>query len=125
MFWFDLPEAIAEIAKDIKYLIRQVTTHTRILNYMSTRLEKILFVVKENSDLKTELAATKQQLADALANDAADAATIATAQTKADTAKAEAQTAKDALAPLQELADTDATEDSSIDQALESVEVPV
>ena len=91
---------------------------------MSTRLEKILFVVKENSDLKTELAASKQQLADALTNDAADAATIATAQSKADVALAEAQTAKDALAPLQGLADADATEDAGIDAELADVEIP-
>jgi chromosome segregation ATPase len=46
------------------------------------------------ANLEAELAATKQQLADSLANDAADQEAIIAAQTEADTQKAKADTAQ-------------------------------
>lgn len=64
--------------------------------------------------VQADLAETKQQLADALANDAADAEAIAAAQADADAAKAKAD-------ELQVLADADATEDSEIESLVDSV----
>jgi multidrug resistance efflux pump len=64
--------------------------------------------------VQADLATTKQQLADALANDAADAEAIAAAQADADAAKAKAT-------ELQVLADADATEDSEIESLVASV----
>jgi len=125
MFWFNFPEAIAEVARDIKLIIRMLITQKGILNIMSINLQKVLFVVKENADLKAELATAKQDLADALGNDAASAQAVADAQAEADAAKAEAQIAKDAVAPLQALADADIEEDTALTEALASVELPV
>lgn len=93
-------------------MIRQLRLLTEILKAMASLFDRIVAVV---SGKEAEIAELKQKLADALANDAADADAIAAA-------KADAEGAKAALEPLQALADADSAEDAQIDEYLKGFE---
>ena len=92
---------------------------------MSINLEKLTQLVGYNAQLIQEKADLRQQLATALASDVADAQAIADAQAKATEAQAEAQTAKEAIAPLQSAIDADTYEDAKVKVLLDSVVIPV
>ena len=87
-------------------------------------LEQVTKLRDYNVQLKTENAELQSQLAKALADDAADKQAIADAEALAETAKTEAQAAKDSVAPLQALADKDASEDAQVQAILDSVVYP-
>jgi regulator of replication initiation timing len=99
-----------------------------IINYLWSRLmallDQVAKLVGYTNQLKQENADLKTQLVEALANDAADAQAIADAKSLADQAQIEAQAAKDAVTPLQELADVDKVEDEQITELLDSVVYP-
>jgi len=78
--------------------------------------------IVENIELKATVANLSSQLADALANDAADAEAIATAQAEATIAFEAAEVAKAAVAPLQAAFDADVSEDEQINALLDSVD---
>lgn len=79
---------------------------------MASLFDRVAAVI---SGKQAEIAELKQKLADALADDAADDAAIAAAQADADAARA-------ALKPLQDLADADAAEDAQISEFLAGFE---
>jgi len=92
---------------------------------VSINLEKLTQLVGYNAQLIQEKADLRQQLATALASDVADAQAISDAQAKATEAQAEAQTAKEAIAPLQSAIDADTSEDAKVKVLLDSVVIPV
>ena len=94
---------------------------TQLFNIATGATKKIAELTQKNAELQV-------QLADALANDKADADAIAEAQTLATEYQSEAEAAKQALAPLQAAVDADASEDEKVNALLDSfgfdVEVP-
>jgi hypothetical protein len=84
--------------------------------------DRAKLAIVENLELKATVANLSSQLADALANDAADAEAIATAQAEATIAFEAAEGAKAAVAPLQAAFDADADEDEQINALLDSVD---
>ena len=93
-----------------------------ILNRVSTVLA---YLSSERARLLTELAETKRALEVALGSKAADAEAIAAAQAATAEAQARADEAVAQIAPLRELADTDAAEDAGLDQALAPFEAEI
>jgi len=87
-------------------------------------LEKVKKLVDFNAALKQQLAETEAKLAEALANDKADAEAIALQTELAEQAKLEAEEAKQSVAPLQAAIDADADEDEQIEAILSSVIYP-
>ena len=92
---------------------------TLLLKTMSALSDRVIKVLQDKADLKTELAKTKAELAAALANDAADAERIAAAEADAEAAQTAAEAAVAKAAELQALADADAEEDAIITAALD------
>jgi len=84
--------------------------------------DRAKLAIVENLELKATVANLSSQLADALANDAADAEAIATAQAEATIAFEAAEVARAAVAPLQAAFDADADEDAQINALLDSVD---
>jgi len=84
--------------------------------------DRAKLAIVENLELKATIADLSAQLADALANDAADAQAIATAQSEAMIAFEAAEVARAAVAPLQAAFDADADEDAQINALLDSVD---
>jgi len=84
--------------------------------------DRAKLAIVENLELKATIADLSAQLADALANDAADAQAIATAQSEAMIAFEAAEVAKAAVAPLQAAFDADVSEDEQINALLDSVD---
>jgi len=92
---------------------------TLLLQNMSALSDRVIKVLQDKADLKTELASAKAALAEALANDVADAERIAAAEADAAAAQTAADTAIAKVAELQSLADADAAEDAIITAALD------
>jgi hypothetical protein len=91
-----------------------------------TRIKNILSTLKGDKDaLLSENASLKEQLATALANDAADAQSVADAQADAEVARAAADVAIAETARLQSIVDADTAEDAALDALLSSLEAPV
>lgn len=86
---------------------------TQLFNIATGATKKIAELTQKNAELQV-------QLADALANDKADADAIAEAQTLATEYQSEAEAAKQALAPLQAAVDADASEDEKVNALLDS-----
>jgi len=84
--------------------------------------DRAKLAIVENLELKATIADLSAQLADALANDAADAQAIAAAQSEAMIAFEAAEVARAAVAPLQAAFDADADEDAQINALLDSVD---
>jgi len=84
--------------------------------------DRAKLAIVENIELKATVANLSSQLADALANDAADAEAIATAQSEATIAFEAAEVARAAVAPLQAAFDADVSEDEQINALLDSVD---
>jgi len=81
----------------------------------------IQFLQSGEAALKSELAETKASLAAALANDAADAETIAVAQAAATVAQEAADAANAKVTELQSVVAEDAEEDAAIHAILDAV----
>jgi len=90
---------------------------TKIFAFAKDAIEKVVGLTTENASLK-------EQLATAMASDAADQGAIATAKAEAEAAKVEAEAAKAALAPLQAAIAADATEDEQVNALINSVKLP-
>lgn len=90
---------------------------TKIFAFAKDAIEKVV-------GLTTENAALKEQLATALASDAADQGTIATAKAEAEAAKVEAEAAKAAIAPLQAAVAANATQEEQVNALINSVKLP-
>jgi hypothetical protein len=92
------------------------------MSALSDRVATVVkFLLDEKAGILSELATTKEALATALANDAADAEAVATATAAAEAAAAASKEAEAKAAGLQELVDADAEEDAAISAALDSV----
>jgi len=98
----------------------------QVLKVMSILSDRVIAAVQkflsDKANLKQELAQTKEQLAVALANDAASAEAIAAAQAAAADAVGAAEAAAAKVSELQALADADVAEDEMITAALDSLE---
>jgi hypothetical protein len=106
-------------------LQRSVTSLTRKMTALVSRIQSIIeYFQNDKVALTAELAATKEALAVALSNDAADAETIAQAQADAAAAHEAAEAAATKAAELQGLVDADTEEDAAITALLDSVEIP-
>jgi cysteinyl-tRNA synthetase len=84
----------------------------------------ITYLLGREQTLLEEIASLQEQLATALANDAADAAAIAAANDAADAARAAADQAVAANAELQALATADQAEDAELETILGAVPLP-
>jgi cysteinyl-tRNA synthetase len=107
------------IKQQFNYQRKQMSALTdlarRVVSYLLGREQTLL----------SEIASLKEQLAVALADDAADAAAIAAAEEAAAAARVEADQAIAANAPLQALADADQAEDAELATILGAVPLPV
>ena len=106
-------------------LQRSILTLSRKMTALVSRIQSVIeYFQNDKVALSAELAATKEALAVALGNDAADAETIAQAQADAATATAAAEAAATKAAELQTIVDADTEEDAAITALLDSVEIP-
>lgn len=97
-------------------MLQLFAVHIAVMANLLVRISAVL------SSKQSEIASLKQQLAEALANDAADAAAIQAAKADASAAEAQAKEAQDNAARLQELVDADVVEDQGISDLLASFE---
>jgi hypothetical protein len=106
-------------------LQRSITSLTRKMTALVSRIQSVIeYFQNDKAALTAELAATKEALAVALGNDAADAETIAQAQADAAAAHEAHEAAATKAAELQGLVDADTEEDAAIAALLDSVEIP-
>jgi septal ring factor EnvC (AmiA/AmiB activator) len=93
---------------------------------MANYLERLIALFERSDNeiaaLKAELAVTKDALATALANDASDAETIATARAEAEQAKADAAEFQQALGVANEALAVDAEQDAKLETFIASRE---
>jgi hypothetical protein len=109
---------ITQMDYNIRLLVTKMST-------LSNRVASVIqFLQSGQAELKAELAAAKEALAVALADDVADDADIAAAQADATAAREVADAAIAKVAELQDLADQDASEDALITATLDSVAIP-
>jgi hypothetical protein len=106
-------------------LQRSILTLSRKMTDLVARIQFVIeYFQNDKVALAAELAATREALAAALSNDAADAETIAQAQSEAAAAHAAHEAAAAKAAELQGLVDADTEEDAAITALLDSVEIP-
>ena len=106
-------------------LQRSILTLSRKMTDLVARIQSVIeYFQNDKVALTAELAATREALAVALGNDAADAETIAQAQADAAAAHAAHEAAATKVAELQGLVDADTEEDAAITALLDSVEIP-
>jgi hypothetical protein len=106
-------------------LQHSVTSLTRTMAALVARIQSVIeYFQNDKVALTAELAATKEALAVALGNDAADAETIAQAQADAAAAHAAHEAAAAKVLELQGLVNADTEEDAAITALLDSVEIP-
>jgi peptidoglycan hydrolase CwlO-like protein len=106
-------------------LQRSVTSLTKKMISLVSRIQSVIeYFQNDKVALTAELAATKEALAVALANDAADAEAIAQAEADAAAAHEAHEAAATKAAELQTLVDADTEEDAAITALLDSVEIP-
>jgi len=106
-------------------LQRSITSLTRKMTALVSRIQSVIeYFQTDKVALTAELAATKEGLAVALGNDAADAETIAQAEADAAAAHEAHEAAAAKVAELQGLVDADTEEDAAISALLDSVEIP-
>ena len=99
------------------YVAISIDLLTKLFGFAKGAANQIVALKAENAELR-------DQIAVALSNDAADAESIATAKAESETAKVDADAAKAAVAPLQALANEDASEDEQVNVLLNSFEFP-
>jgi regulator of replication initiation timing len=93
----------------------------KIMALLARVTQLIEYFTLERENLLTENATLKEQLATALANDAADAEAIASAQGAAAEAKASLEAAQGQNAELQSAISADVAEDEQIEALISSV----
>lgn len=104
-------------------MLKITTFFKKIMANFTSRIQKIISVITGRYDIiVSENVLLRQRLADALANDAADAETIAAAQAELMESKASAEAALAESARLQALVDADNAEDAALDELLKSFE---
>jgi hypothetical protein len=118
---------LARLVRFLRKLDRNldlIPLQSHAMSALSDRVATVVkFLLDEKAALLAEVAVTKEALATALSNDAADAEAIAAATADAEVSKAAAQEAEAKAAALQELADADAAEDEAITAVLDSVTI--
>ena len=106
-------------------LQRFILTLFKSMSALVARIQSVIeYFQTDKVALTAELAATKEALAVALGNDAADAETIAQAEADAAAAHEAHEAAAAKVAELQGLVDADSEEDAAISALLDSVEIP-
>ena len=104
---------------------KPMITSLRLLSFtfllMANLLDRIVAVIAKFQSDEADL---RQQLADALAKDAADAQTIADAQAAAQAASDRAKAAEDLVSQLKANAEASADEVAAIDKYVSSLEAP-
>jgi len=106
-------------------LERSIRSFSKTMSVLVSRLRAVIqYFQTGEAALKAELATAQEALAAALANDAADAETIAAAKAEAEAARAAADEAAAKASELQSLVDADTEEDEAITALLDSVELP-
>ena len=109
---------ITQMDRNIHLLLKKMST-------LANRVASVVqFLQSDRAKLMAELAAAKEALAVALADDVADDADIVAAQADATAAREAADAAIAKVAELQDLADQDASEDALITATLDSVAIP-
>jgi hypothetical protein len=111
--------------KFLENLERSVRSFSKTMSVLVSRLKAVIeYFQSGEAALKAELATAQEALAAALANDAADAETIAAAKAEAEAARVAADEAATKVSELQGLVDADSEEDAAITALLDSVELP-
>ena len=106
-------------------LQRSIILLSKKMTALVARIQTVIeYFQNGEAALSAELAATKEALAVALGNDAADAETIAQAHADAEAARVAAEAAATKASELQSLVDADTEEDAAITALLDSVEIP-
>jgi hypothetical protein len=106
-------------------LQRFILTLFKSMSALVARIQSVIeYFQNDKAALTAELAATKEALAVALGNDAADAEAIAQAKADAAAAHAAHEAAAAKATELQGLVDADTEEDAAITALLDSVEIP-
>lgn len=110
-------------AKEILKFIKNLGGYMSVL---VSRVSRVLsYLLGERQRLLDEVAVLRNQLAEALANDAADAAAILEAREAAEAARVAAEAAAAEAARLQDLVSADAEEDAAIEELLAPVEAEI
>lgn len=115
---------IQNLLKAIRSKLAPFEDLMSLLQRVTVLVNAFAAAINENKSLLLQLAEAKQKTADALANDAADAAAIQAAKDEAAQAKAMADAAEVKVTTLQAVVDADATEDAQITSLIDSV-IPV
>ena len=111
--------------RQYRFIKRQLKSQGEQMSVLTDLARRVInYLLGREQTLLQEIADLQEQLATALANDAADAAAIAAAQEAAAAAQAAAEQAMAANAPLQALADADTAEDAELQAILGAVTLP-
>lgn len=112
---FSTFEFLRSTKQRFEELTNQFTSFIPLMATLFARISEVInFLLGEKTKLLEENAQLKEQLAQALANDVADAEAIAAAQAEAEAARAVADEAKAKSEELQTLVDADTAEDAQI-----------
>jgi hypothetical protein len=112
---FSTFEFLRSTKQRFEELVNQLTSFIPLMATLFVRVSEVVnFLVDEKTKLLEENAQLKEQLAQALANDVADASAIAAAQAEAEAARVVADEAKAKSEELQTLVDEDTAEDAQI-----------
>lgn len=116
---------ITEMDENVKNILKHTRSLLRTMSALASRVAAVFqYLQSEKAGLMAELAATKEALALALADDAADDETIAAAQAAAAAAQAAADAATAKVVELEALVAADVEEDAAISAILDSVQLP-
>jgi hypothetical protein len=108
----------------LRGLQRSILSLTKTMSALANRIKDVVeYFQSGEAKLKAELATVKEELAAALADDAADESEIAAAKDDAAFARQEAEAAAAKSAELQALVDADTEEDAAIMAILDTVKV--
>jgi hypothetical protein len=112
---FSTFEFLRSTKQRFEELVNQLTSFIPLMATLFDRISEVVnFLLSEKTKLLEENAQLKEQLAQALANDVADASAIAAAQAEAEAARVVADEAKAKSEELQTLVDEDTAEDAQI-----------
>lgn len=122
---FSTFEFLRSTKQRFEELVNQLTSFIPLMAKLFVRISEVInFLVDEKTKLLEANAQLKEQLAEALANDVADADAIAAAQAEAEAARAVADEAKAKSEELQTLVDEDTAEDAQILALLDATLLP-
>ena len=107
----------------VNIMIFKLPSLRKIMANFAVRVQRILLALRgDNDNLLVENAELKERLAAALADDAADDATVAAAQAEAVEARDVADAAVAEAERLQALVDADLAEDAALEEVLSAFE---